>query len=34
MHRVDDVTLPNDEHKDSPACAGIRLGEEACCMPD
>jgi len=28
MHRVDDVAIPGN----SPACLGIPLGEEACCV--
>lgn len=28
MHRVDDVAIPGN----SPACLGIPLGEEACCI--
>jgi len=30
LHRVDDVAIAGTE----PACLGIPLGEEACCMPD
>jgi hypothetical protein len=34
MHRVDDVTIAGDAVGHAPACFGIPLGEEACCMPD
>ncbi|MFT3698747.1 MAG: hypothetical protein QM831_36710 [Kofleriaceae bacterium] len=31
-HRVDDVTLPTDRPGHAPACLGIPMGEEACCI--
>ncbi|MBP9086377.1 MAG: hypothetical protein KBG15_09695 [Kofleriaceae bacterium] len=34
MHRVDDVKIPGGPVETRPACWGIPLGEEACCMPD
>jgi hypothetical protein len=34
MHRVDDVVLPGEPAQHPPACYGIRLGEEACCVRD
>jgi hypothetical protein len=32
MHRVDDVVIPGEGSAHSPACFGIPMGEEACCM--
>jgi hypothetical protein len=34
MRRVDDVALPGEPPQHPPACYGIRLGEEACCVRD
>jgi hypothetical protein len=33
MRRVDDVVIDGGPRETAPACFGIPLGEEACCMP-
>lgn len=33
MKRVDDVSIPGEPADRNPACLGIPLGEEACCLP-